>query len=60
MHTLEVQKFQKNKCNRFFYQLNDSFTNLFDNLISFSKKVIEVQSMVNGVVLIKNEEAENI
>lgn len=57
MHTLEVQKYQKNKCNRFFYQLNDSFTLFCDNLISFSKKVIEVQSMINGVILI-NEETE--
>ena len=49
MHTLEVQRFQKNKCNRFLFNLNDAFTNFCDNLILFSKRVIEVQSMVNGV-----------
>lgn len=56
MHTLEVQKYQKNKCNRFFYQINDSFNIFCDNLISFSKKVIEVQSMVNGVALIETDD----
>ena len=59
MHTLEVQKYQKNKCNRFFYQLNDSFNIFCDNLISFSKKVIEVQSMVNGVALIEPDDHDN-
>lgn len=49
MHSLEVQRFQKNKCNRFLFYLNDSFTKFCDNLIVFSKRVVEVQMMVNGV-----------
>ena len=49
MHTLEVQRFQRNKCNRFLFHLNDGFTYFCSNLILFSKRVIEVQSMINGI-----------
>ena len=58
MHTLEVQRFQRNKCNRFLFYLNDSFTNFCSNLIVFSKRVIEVQSMVNGIALQDDSEED--
>lgn len=51
MHSIECQRYQKNKCNRFFYNLNNSFTNFCNDSIIFCRRIIEVQSMINGISL---------
>ena len=56
MHSNESQRYQKNKCNRFFYNLNDSFTNFCNYSLVFCKRIIEVQSMINGISLHQSED----
>ena len=56
MYIIEYQRYQKNKCNRFFYSLNDSFSNFCNQSIVFCRRIIEVQSMINGISFNQSED----
>ena len=42
------EKYQKNKCNRNFYNLFDTFNSFLKNVIIFSKRLHETNMIING------------
>ena len=42
------EKYQKNKCNRNFYNLYDTFNCFLKNVIIFSKRLHETNMIING------------
>lgn len=55
----QINKYIQNNCNRFFYNINESFNLFLRNVISVSKNIIEVQSTINGVSELNSSDSDS-